>query len=144
MAFVKLDCGILDSTLWIERECREVFITSLLMGLPIELTEPMAQIAIGSLDHTGFTVPPGWYGFVAASGPGIVRRALVDHDVGMIALAKLGDPDPESRSKDFEGRRLIRVDGGFIILNFMTYREKDASNADRQKRWRQRQKLNNA
>ena len=78
---------------------------------------------------TGFIVPPGWYGFIHAAGPGIVRRAMVDHEAGMVALARLGDPDPESRSKQFDGRRLVRVDRGFIVLNFIAYREKDASNA---------------
>lgn len=141
MAFVKLDCGILDSTLWIERECREIFITSLLMAAPFELAKPAPQIAIQSLELTGFIVPMGWYGFVSAAGPGIVRRAMVDYEPGMIALDRLGSPDPESRSKEFDGRRLVRVDGGFIVLNFMAYREKDASNAKRQKRWRERQKL---
>ena len=141
MAFVKLDCGILDSTLWIERECREVFITALLMAEPYELTKPAEQIAVESLDHTGFIVPAGWYGFVHAAGPGIVRRSMVEHEAGMVALARLGDPDPASRSKQFDGRRLVRVDGGFIVLNFITYREKDASNANRQKRWRERQRV---
>ena len=141
MAFVKLDTGILHSTLWVERECREIFITALLMAEPRELREPVEQIAVESLEHTGFVVPAGWYGFVEAAGPGIVRMALVDHDSGMAALARLGQPDPASRSSDFDGRRLVRVDGGFVVLNFIKYREKDASAADRQKRWRERQKL---
>lgn len=141
MPFVKLDTGILDSTLWVERECREVFITALLMAEPFELLEPTSQISVRSLQETGFIIPAGWYGFVHAAGPGIVRRALVEQEQGLIALERLGSPDPGSRSKEFEGRRLVRVDGGYLVLNFIAYREKDASNADRQRRWRERQKL---
>ncbi len=146
MPFVKLDCGILNSTLWIDRAARELFITALLMAEPYELLEPMPQIAIGSLDYTGWTVPPGWYGFVEAAGPGIVYRAGLDdrgamYEAAMQALARLGEPEPQSRSQAFDGRRLVRVDGGFIVLNFINYREKDSTTAERSRRWRERQKL---
>jgi hypothetical protein len=140
MAFVKLDCGILNSTLWFERDCREIFITALLMAHPIELREPMPQYEVGSLKETGFVVPPGWYGFVPAAGPGIIRMAMCEMSSGMAALARLGGPDAESRTPDFEGRRLVRVDGGFVVLNFIKYREKDATTADRSARYRERKK----
>jgi hypothetical protein len=140
MAFVKLDTGILNSTLWIERECREIFITALLMAEPREFSEPTAQIAIRTLDFTGFAAPPGWYGFVPAASVGIIRRAGLDREEGMDALIKLGDPEDGSRSKDFGGRRLIRIDGGFMVLNFMKYRDKDHTAAVRQQRLRDRRK----
>lgn len=141
MAFVKLDTGILDSTLWIERECREVFITALLMAEPFELETPAEQLEVRTLEKTGFIVPVGWYGFVRAAGPGIVRRALVDQESGLIALERLCAPDEGSRSADFEGRRLARVDGGYIVLNFMKYRDRDNTAAERMKRYRERNKL---
>lgn len=140
MAFVKLDCGILNSTLWVEREARDIFITALLMAIPYELKTPMAQLKIGELAETGFVVPVGWYGFVQAAGPGIVRMAMSEPEPGMRALARLGSVDVESRSSDFEGRRLVRVDGGFIVLNFMKYRDKDNTTAVRSARYRARQK----
>jgi hypothetical protein len=140
MAFVKLDCGILNSTLWVEREPRDVFITALLMAVPFEVTVPMPQYRVDSIEKTGFVVPPGWYGFVEAAGPGIVRRAIADPVLGMEALARLGEPDLESRSSDFDGRRLVRVDGGYIILNYMKYRDKDNTAAVRQKRYRDRKR----
>jgi hypothetical protein len=142
MSFVKLDCGILNSTLWVERGQRDLFITALLMAEPREFLEPMPQLRAGDgcIEETGFVVPPGWYGFVPASGPGIVRMALTPLDEGLAALAVLGEPDPESRSHDFDGRRLVRVNGGYIVLNYMAYREKDATAADRSRRWRLRQK----
>lgn len=140
MAFVKLDTGILDSTLWIERDCREIFITALLMAEPREFTFPLPQIAIGSLDYTGFQAPAGWYGFVPAASFGIINRAGVEREAGLEALRKLGEPENESRSKEFEGRRMIRVNGGFLILNFMKYRDKDHTAAERQRRLRERKK----
>ena len=141
MAFVKLDCGMLDSTIWIDRDAREVFVTALLMASPVEITEPAAQISVESLEPTGWCVPPGWYGFVAAAGPGIIRRAGVDPVAGLEALKRLGNPEAESRTPDHEGRRMVRVSGGYIILNFIKYREKDATTADRSRRWRERQKM---
>jgi hypothetical protein len=142
MAFVKLDCGILNSTLWFNRDPRELFITALLMAEPKEILEPMPQLRAGgnTIEETGFVVPPGWYGFVHASGPGIVSRAMMDQESGLAALALLGEPDAESRSHEFDGRRLIRVNGGYIVLNYIKYREKDATTADRSRRWRERQK----
>lgn len=146
MPFVKLDCGILNSTLWIDRVARELFITSLLMAEPFEVVEDTPQIEIGSLEFTGWNVPPGWYGFVHAAGPGIIHRAGYDDQRGplfasaMEALRRLGEPEPESRSKQFDGRRMVRVDGGFIVLNYLKYREKDATTADRSRRWRERKK----
>lgn len=140
MAFVKLDCGILNSTLWVEREPRDIFITALLMATPREIVEPMPQYRVNAIEETGFVVPPGWYGFVEAAGPGIVRRAMADMDLGMQALARLGEPDLESRSSEWGGRRLVRVDGGYVVLNYMRYRDKDNTAAIRQARYRQRQK----
>lgn len=140
MAFVKLDTGILNSTLWFERECREVFITALLMAEPRELHEPAAQYDARSLTTTGWFVPPGWYGFVDAAGVGIIARAMVDRERGLAALEQLGAPEETTRSADFEGRRLVRVDGGYIVLNFMKYRDRDYTAAERSKRYRLRQK----
>lgn len=140
MAFVKLDCGILDSTLWTDRDAREVFITALLMAVPAEFTEPVPQIRVTSLELTGWKAPPGWYGFVEAAGVGIVGRAMIDRATGLNALERLGDPDLESRSQAFEGRRLIRVNGGYLVLNFMAYRDRDYTTAQRSKRYRERQK----
>lgn len=140
MAFVKLDTGILDSTLWLERDVREVFITALLMAMPKEFKIEQPQIEVNSLKHTGFEAPAGWYGFVEASGPGIVNRALVERHAGLKALTRLGETESESRSHEFGGRRMIRVDGGYLILNYMKYRDRDHTAAERQRRLREREK----
>ena len=136
MPFVKLDCGILDSTLWPGRPDLEIFLTALLMAEPHELHESTPQLRIRTLDPTGWSVPAGWYGFTRTPGSGIVRRALVDAEEGLAALERLGDPEPDSRNTDFDGRRLVRVNGGFIVLNFVRFRERDYSSADRSARYR--------
>jgi len=137
MAFVKLDCGLLDSTLWTDRNPRDIFITALLMAVPFEVREPEPQIEVRTLELTGFKVRPGWYGFVAAAGSGIVRRSGMEMEAGLDALEKLGSPDPESRTPDHDGRRLVRVNDGFIVLNYIKYREKDSSTAARSRRYRE-------
>ena len=141
MPFVKLDCGMLNSTLWIERECRDIFITALLMAEPKELICETPTLKTDSLELDGYIVPPGWYGFVPAAGPGIIRRAIIDDEIGRVALQRLASPDPESRSHAHEGRRMVRIDGGYIILNYMQYRERDYTAAERMKRYRERRKL---
>ena len=140
-SFVKLDTGILVSTLWNDRDTRDVFLTALLMAEPWETTEELEQLEVDSLQATGWKVPPGWYGFVAAAGSGIVHRSLVgDQARGIAALRALGSPDIESRTPDHEGRRLVRVDGGYVVLNYVRYRDRDYTAAERSRRWRERKK----
>lgn len=139
MAFVKLDTRILDSSLWLDRVARDLFITALLMAEPFELLETTEQIRHDSCVGTGFFVPSGWYGIVRAAGSGIIYRAgIADLAEGMAALEKLGAPDPDSRSLEHDGRRMVRINGGWIILNFARYREKDHSSRERVRRWRSR------
>ena len=140
LPFVKLDTRILQSTLWFERDARELFITALLMAEPREILEPVPQLKVDAIEETGFTVPPGWYGFVPAAGVGIIRQAGIDRDPGIKALTELGSPDKESRSSEYGGRRLVRVNGGYVILNYIKYRERDVTSADRNRRWRQKQR----
>ncbi len=133
-----MDRGILNSSVWYDRDVRDVFITTLLMATLHETTEPMPQLEVNSLKDTGWSVPPGWYGLVEAAGVGIVARAGIDRNDGMNALVKMGEPEPESRDDDFDGRRLVRVKGGYIVLNYVRYLEKDHGSAERQKRYRLR------
>jgi hypothetical protein len=141
MSFVKLDADILQSTLWLDREAREIFITALLLSMPRDFTEPIRQISVRSLDETGFTAPPGWYGFAPVSGPGLIHRAIVELTPGLAALERLGAEEPGSRTPLFGGRRLIRVEGGYVVLNFMAYHDKDHTASERMQRYRKRQLL---
>ena len=140
MAFVKLDVKILNSTIWQDADACKLFITSLLMAEPMEVREPLETVQIGSCEPDAFVVPVGWYGFVPAAGPGISHRAIVPWEDGQKALVRLASPEAASKTAAFEGRRMVRIDGGFLILNFITYRDRDHSNADRQARFRQREK----
>jgi len=142
MAFVKLDSGFLDSSLWSDRDARDVFLTALLMATPIELTESLPQLSVWNSDVGDFFVPPGWYGIVHASGLALITRSCVplQGGDGLACLYRLGEPDPHSRSAAFDGRRLVRVDGGFIVLNWSRYRERDMTAAERSRRWRARHK----
>ncbi|MBA3645330.1 MAG: hypothetical protein H0W63_04065 [Gemmatimonadaceae bacterium] len=110
------------------------------MAVPFELVDSAPQLEVRSLGLTGWSVPPGWYGKVEAAGIGIVRRAHLEEVAGLDALERLGNTDPQSRSPNYEGRRLVRVEGGFIVLNFIDYRDKDSTNAERQQRYRERQR----
>jgi hypothetical protein len=141
LPFVKLDCAILSSTIWYDADARIIFLTALLMAEPRHFTEPVAQIEVRSLEFTGFSAPPGWYGFVPAAGVGIAHRAGIDQKAGLDALERLGNPELDSRSRKHDGRRLIRVNGGYIVLNYQDYRDRDYTQAERARRYRERKKV---
>lgn len=139
--FVKLDAGILDSSLWPQVDPRTVFLTALLMARPIELSEPVEALQVRNLDRLGVAIPAGWYGLVEASGIGIATRSGLSVEAGLAALDILSSPDPDSRTPDFEGRRMVRIPGGWLVLNFMRYRERDYRAAERMRRYRTRNRL---
>lgn len=64
-------------------------------------------------------------GIVSASVPGLAKEAEVSIEECLDALARFHAPDPHSRTKDFEGRRIETVDGGWKILNHWKYRDKE-------------------
>lgn len=142
MSFVKLDSGILDSSLWPDTAAVKVFFAALAKSDPEELKEPVDALEVRSLEPLGFTVPPGWYGFAAVSGTGLVRAAQLDCSVeeGLAALERLGAPDLDSRNPAHEGRRVVRVPGGYLVLNYDVYRQRDTTAAERQRRYRERLK----
>lgn len=145
-SFVKVDCGILDSSLYYadRRDQRSMFLTSLWMARPFELTQPTPQIHVREIKPTGWIVPAGWYGLVRASAIGIMQRDGIDRekgvDAGYAALEALGAPDADSRSQDYDGRRLVRIDGGYLVLNYFAYRDRDYTAAERMRRMRSRKK----
>jgi hypothetical protein len=63
-------------------------------------------------------------GVVEASIPGLADLARVSIEELLAALEKLKKSDPYSRTKEFEGRRIEEVDGGWRVLNHRKYREK--------------------
>jgi hypothetical protein len=144
MSFLKLDEGILTSTLWLDRIGRAIFIAAGLKARPCVFREPVPVYAASSTGDPIYTLPPGEYGFTECSGPGLVMLAghnpadPADWAEGMEALRRLTEADPDSRNPILEGRRLARVNGGYVVLNLMRYRAKDMTAAERKRRQRER------
>ena len=97
MTFTKLFSSITESTVWMEsNETRLVWITMLAMA--------------------------DKHGRVFGSVPGLAHRARVPVESADIALATFMEPDPRSRTKEHEGRRIEEIDGGWRLLNHGKYR----------------------
>lgn len=83
-------------------------------------------------------------GIVHAAVPGLSRRAGVSLEEARKALGVLTAPDAESRSPEFEGRRIEAVDGGWRLLNYEKYREirtnEAVQSARRMRKWREKQR----
>lgn len=125
MAFVKMFSSMLDSTVWQEPDhTRLVWVALCLMA-----------------DRDGE---------IAASIPGVASRAKVPLASAEIALATFLSPDRYSRTKDYGGRRIEEIDGGWKLLNYFKYRETldqdevRAKTAIRVRRFRDRKAKRNA
>lgn len=91
--------SLLDSTVWQEaKETRLVWITMLLMKNRLHVVE--------------------------ASVPGLAKRAGVTIPECEEALARFLAPDPYSRTKDYDGRRIEVVEGGWKVLNGEAYKQR--------------------
>ncbi len=109
------------------------------------------------LDSTVWSTPPGtrltWitmlamadqHGCVWASIPGLAKRAGVDRSECEEALTSFMQPDPDSRTKDYDGRRIEPVDGGWLLLNHDKFRgiasleDRREKAAERQRRFKER------
>lgn len=106
MTFCKLDSGIVKSSIWSSPlETRILWITMLAIK-----------------DENGF---------VECSRSGLIRLANIPADKFDSAIIELESPDPDSKSQEFDGRRIDKIDGGWIVLNHEKYRtpesEKKAS-----------------
>ena len=115
--YTKLFNSILDSTVWQEDE------TTRLLWITL--------MAMSDKD-----------GEIHAAIPGLAHRARISVDQAVIGLKKFMDPDPYSRTPDFEGRRLEVIDGGWKLLNHAKYRkllsydERKEYNRTKQAEWR--------
>jgi hypothetical protein len=83
-------------------------------------------------------------GRVEAAVPGLSHIARVPLDACAKAVKTLESPDVHSRSAEFEGRRIEKVDGGWVLLNHEKYRAKLSEDERREyfrvKKREQRQK----
>lgn len=117
--YVKIYGSILGSSIWAESTpTRIVWITMLAMA-----------------DEQGR---------VEASHTGLARFANVTLSQCRTALSTLSAPDRDSRTPDNDGRRVEKISGGWLILNYLKYREmrspKQVAEAERKARWRDGQK----
>lgn len=110
--YVKVYESILQSTIWLEApETKIVWITMLTLK-----------------DKDGV---------VYASIPGLANTAGVSLQACEVAINRFLSPDPYSRTKDFDGRRIREVDGGWFLINHAKYRDlrtqKNINDAARQR-----------
>jgi len=88
------------------------------------------------------------HGEVHASIPGLAQVAGMPLSDTEAAINKFLAPDKYSRTPDDEGRRIEKIEGGWLLLNHAKYRamaskdEEKSSAAKRQAAFRERQKRN--
>lgn len=111
-SFAKLDCGIVDSTIWMQ-------------------PHDVLRVWIALLAKADAR------GFVRASVPAMAHLCMVDMQRMEEILELLTSPDPYSRTPTNDGRRLSAVDGGWEIVNYTAYRNtRDAdSRREYQREW---------
>lgn len=124
--YAKLFSDIVDSSIWDEDPfTRVVWVTLLALS-----------------DQDGFVRgSPGW----------LAAKARVSLEQCISALEKFKAPDPSSRTADFEGRRVEQLEDGWLILNYVRFRDRLSSDSkavrtrERVRRHRERyQALRNA
>jgi len=118
LAYVKLDCGITKSTIWMA-------------------DSDTVRIWIYLLAEADLT------GIVMSTLPAIARDNLMPAEKVRTILKSFMEPDPDSRDPENEGRRIVihcEPTWAIEILNYGKYREKDFSHAERQRAYRRRKK----
>lgn len=106
MSYAKLFSSILASTIWAEdKDTKILWITMLAMK--------------------------DWKGQVLASVPGLAKMAGLTLAECAGGLERLLSPDPWSRTKDHEGRRLLTIDGGWLVINHEKYRSMESEEVRR-------------
>jgi hypothetical protein len=95
----KLFTKILDSSIWLE-------------STPTRL---LWMVLIAAMDEDGFCA--------FASIPNLAHRARLSVEETTAGIESLEAADPNSSDPDNDGRRVERVQGGWIVLNAKKYRE---------------------
>ena len=140
---VRLHEDLLNSTLWLDWRMRDIWLTAILKAIPWTAALPVEQLEVCSFKPTGWFVPPGRYGFANVGGPylichglGIRREDAEAMREGEDALKRLCSPDKYSDFLKYEGRRLARVEGGYVILDYVEHARGGLTNAERCLRYR--------
>lgn len=122
--FTKLHSTIINSSVWDESDSvRIVWVTLLAMA------------------DAG--------GFVESSLPGLAHQSRKTIPETEAALLVLERPDPHSKNPDHDGRRISKVEAGWLVLNYVLYRAvqevsdepSDVANRARVNRHRARKRL---
>jgi hypothetical protein len=124
MPFAKLDDGIVDSSLW---------------AAPDHVVRVWITI-LAKKDRNGM---------IRVAFSALRRISNIYNDPDGIkfqeAINVLESPDSESRTTEYEGRRIEKVEGGWMVLNHEKYRLHDnivkEQNRERAKRFRENHKL---
>jgi hypothetical protein len=122
----KLFGKILDSSVWLESDSTRIVWLTLL----------------ASMDETGFCA------FAAVGN--VAGRARVTLDAAKVALDILSQPDPDSFDPENEGKRIERVQGGWIVINAPKYRaiqkraDMQEKTRERVRRFREKKRSGNA
>jgi len=117
----RLFTKILDSSIWLESDTTRIVWITLL----------------ASMDEDGYCA--------FSSLPNLARRANVTNDETERAVAILESPDKLNDDDEFKGRRIERVEGGWIVLKAPYYRSLLSNEIRREKtrirvaNWRERQ-----
>lgn len=76
-------------------------------------------------------------GYVVGTVPGVAQQAGVTLEQAKAAIELLESPDPYSSTPDLEGRRVVKVQRGWHIVNFVAHREraKQESEKARKRAW---------
>lgn len=69
-------------------------------------------------------VAADWEGIYHGTLPGLAGKARVSLEDAERAIERLMTPDKHSRTPDNDGRRVEKIDGGFKLLNYQKYRDK--------------------
>ncbi len=112
ISFAKLDGGIVDSTLWMQ-------------------PHDVLRVWIAMLAKANRT------GYVRASVPAMAHLCMVPIERLEQILAILTAPDPYSRTREDEGRRLRASEGGWQIVNYLAYRNArdEETRREQQREW---------
>jgi hypothetical protein len=95
----KLFTSILDSSIWVEEPATKIVWITL----------------IAAMDEDGFAH--------FSTLRNLANRAVLSVEQTEAAVKILESPDPNSADKDFDGRRIERVPGGWMVLNARKYRD---------------------
>jgi len=64
------------------------------------------------------------HGFVEGAPSSVAHQARISKEDFDKSIAVLESPDSESITSDYEGRRISKVEGGWLVLNYEKYRSK--------------------